>query len=117
MPLDQKIRPLYINRALFLCGFFCQSNFDLESSGGTLAYMRNNVLVRYSAVFETTLRPLIVLWSQLDKVRYEVRYTITPPFCHPAPLALNSPRATIAEWAVQRRLRARTTRAPSGALG
>ena len=29
-------------------GFIGQSNFDLGSSGGPLAYMRNNVLVRYS---------------------------------------------------------------------
>ena len=50
MPLDDKTRPLYINRALFLCGFFGQSNFDLESSGGPLAHMRNNVLVRYSVM-------------------------------------------------------------------
>ena len=29
-------------------GFLDQSNFDLGSSGGPLAYMRNNVLERYS---------------------------------------------------------------------
>ena len=29
-------------------GFIGQSNFDLGSSGPPLAYMRNNVLVRYS---------------------------------------------------------------------
>ena len=39
IPLDEKTRPLYINRGLFLCGFFGQSNFDLQSSGGPLAYM------------------------------------------------------------------------------
>ena len=31
-------------------GFIGQSNFDLGSSGGPLAYMRNNVLVRYSGL-------------------------------------------------------------------
>ena len=41
--------PVVYKPSLIFVRVFGQSNFDLQSSGGPLAYMRNNVLVSYSA--------------------------------------------------------------------